>query len=47
MFRKSQSLGSSFFDGFDGDTTISHGYEKLFDYALKLNFKNLFSERKK
>ena len=48
MFRKSQSLGSRvFFDGFDGDTTISHGYEKLFDYALKLNFKNLFSERKK
>lgn len=48
MFKSAYSLNSRvFLDGFDGDTVISHGYEKLFDYAREFKFNRLFKERKK
>ncbi len=48
MFKKTNLLGSKvFLDGYDGDTIVSHGNEKLFDYAKKFQFFKLFKERKK
>ena len=47
MFKSAKSYNSRIFlDGFDGDTVISHGYEKLFDYAREFKFNRLFRERR-
>jgi len=48
MLMKAKELGSKvLFDGFDGDTVISHGLEKLYDYSRKLKYLTLYKERKK
>ena len=48
MLMKAKELGSKvLLDGFDGDTVISHGLEKLYDYSRKLQYLTLYNERKK
>ena len=37
---------TNFFDGFDGDTAISHGYEHFFELGRKFKFKKLRDEYK-
>lgn len=47
MFKEASNFSSRIFlDGFDGDSVVSHGQEKIYDYPKKLKIFKLFKEKK-